>query len=184
MGRVTGDAMGSAMVYVTGRAMDHVTGGAMGRAQSVRTAGQMASPVSPASPASPANPARTLRPRQASARMTATDRAAMADRRSVVLRVRLPGHRAAARRADLAALRPQWAAAARAGPARPARPHPAFQPYLMYLKRGSSGVPSSAAPGSRPGCHISTDSILAASAKSFSVMPLASCVCSLTMTKA
>ena len=66
------------------------------------------------------------------------------------------------------------------GPEEPA----GAQSYLMYLKRGSSGVPSSAASGSRPGCQSTTSSILRASAKSFSVMPLALWVASFTVTKA
>lgn len=67
----------------------------------------------------------------------------------------------------------------RAEPAAQAR-----QSYFKYLKRGSSGVPCSGPPSSLPGCHISTSSIFFASAKSFSVMPLASWFCSFTVTKA
>jgi prepilin-type N-terminal cleavage/methylation domain-containing protein len=59
-----------------------------------------------------------------------------------------------------------------------------LQSYFRYLKRGSSGVPSSAAPSSRPGCHITTSSILRARAKSLSVMPLAAWFCSFTLTNA
>ena len=56
------------------------------------------------------------------------------------------------------------------------------QSYLMYLKRGSSGVPSSAPSGS--GRQLMVSSILRASWKSLSVMPLAEWVTSLTITKA
>ena len=57
--------------------------------------------------------------------------------------------------------------------------------YFRYLNLGSSfGVPSSTAPSSLPGCHCTTSSIFYASAKSFSVMPLAAWFMSLTITKA
>jgi hypothetical protein len=48
----------------------------------------------------------------------------------------------------------------------------AAQSYLMYLNRGSSGVPSRA-PSSLPGCHMITSSIFRASSKSLLVIPLA-----------
>ena len=54
--------------------------------------------------------------------------------------------------------------------------------YFRYLKRGSSGVPSSAAPA--PGRHITISSIFVASSKSFSVMPFAAWFISLTVTNA
>jgi len=54
--------------------------------------------------------------------------------------------------------------------------------YFRYLKRGSSGVPSSTL--SAAGRHCTTSSILFASAKSLSVTPLAEWVTSLTTTKA
>ena len=53
-------------------------------------------------------------------------------------------------------------------------PHVCDQSYLMYLKRGSSGVPASALPSSAPGRHMITSSIFFASWKSRSVTPLAS----------
>ena len=56
------------------------------------------------------------------------------------------------------------------------------QSYLMYLKRGSSGVPSKALSG--PGRQPTVSSILRASAKSLSVTPLAEWVTSFTITKA
>ncbi len=56
------------------------------------------------------------------------------------------------------------------------------QSYLMYLKRGSSGVPSSALCG--PGRQLTVSSIMRASSKSLSVIPFAEWVLSLTITKA
>jgi hypothetical protein len=58
----------------------------------------------------------------------------------------------------------------------------AYSSYLMYLNRGSSGVPSRALSG--PGRQLMVSSILRASSKSLSVMPFAVWVMSLTMTKA
>ena len=56
------------------------------------------------------------------------------------------------------------------------------QSYLMYLNRGSSGVPSSAL--SAAGRQLMVSSILRASWKSLSVIPFAEWVTSLTITKA
>ena len=60
---------------------------------------------------------------------------------------------------------------------------PCDQSSLRYLKRGSSGVPSNTPGWLWVGCHWSTSSISPARTKSFSVMPFAECMISLTITQ-